>query len=215
MTRLLARFNVAIWMVVTVLPVCGQEDASTKESVVVARDVVARGDWLADAERCPTAVMPKRQFLDYLRDNRCQLSQGPECLARCSAGEPAACYWLGQRLEVAGVDSRASRALYQRSCKLGIVSGCTNSAAAMSLNEADSSPIQTCAFETFARGCEFDDPWACSMHALHLVRGLGVRPDTVMALKSLSKACKYGSKDEACQYGMAWKKEIAKGAFRR
>ena len=68
--------------------------------------------------------------------------------------------------------------------------------------------VQVCAAETFSKACALDDPWACTMYALHLSRGMGTKQDKNLALQMLAKSCKYGPEDEACTRGMALKKRL-------
>ena len=51
-------------------------------------------------------------------------------------------------------------------------------------------------------------PWACTMYAFLLSRGIGLRQDKDLALKVLGKSCKYGANDEACIYGTRLKQEL-------
>lgn len=104
-----------------------------------------------------------------------------------------------------------SEALFLRACKLGIVSGCTNRAAAMINLKADDEKAVKCAVDTFEKTCEQDDPWGCTMFAYALVAGQGGRPkDLDKALQVLSKSCKYGIGDDACQAANKLAEEIKK-----
>jgi hypothetical protein len=178
------------------------------EAAGVATEVLANADWRALASRCPASLMPKQPTSDYLSRNNCKPGEFKACQSRCTRGESGACYWLSYGLQQGGADPRAAEVLYQRSCQLGIVSGCTNRAAGMSLDNPGDEGIQTCAVETFSKACELDDPWACTMHALHLIRGIGTRPDKELALKALEKSCKYGPDDEACSAAISMKKSL-------
>jgi hypothetical protein len=182
----------------------GQTAAEASE---IAKNVLSRNDWLSEAGRCPSAVMPERQTLDFLDSNDCMRGQFASCLEKCSAGVGGACYWLGQGLHETGAD-QAAEVLYQRSCRLGIVSGCTNRAAGMMSEKPEAPSVNACAAETFSKACAFDDPWACTMYAWHLSRGIGVQEDKALALKVLGKSCKYGSDDQACSYGTRLRKEL-------
>jgi hypothetical protein len=178
------------------------------EATAVAAAVLAHADWRALAERCPASLMPARQSSGELTTNDCGPGQRRACLAQCTAGEPQACYWLAYEIQQSRVDAAAADTLYQRSCQLGVVSGCTNRAARMSYDREDDPAAQACAAQTFSKACAADDPWGCAMHALHLSRGLGVKQDKAQALRALEKSCKHGPADEACQYGMEMKKSL-------
>lgn len=165
-------------------------------------EVNANKVWSREAEKCPSEVMPARETKSYLGMASCQGSHMRSCMTQCTSGDAGACYWLGQALQAANGDSRAYESLYQRACKLGVMSGCTNRAAGMLAENKDNAKSQRCAADTFAKACAFDDPWACTMYAFHLSRGIGVSKDEVLALKTLERSCKYGLDDEACKYGM-------------
>ena len=189
-------------------PAFGQPPQVSEEANQVAREVLSRTPWLADANRCPSALIPQRETLDYQLRNDCKSGQLSACLSKCTAAQPGACYWLGQELQKAGADQQAAEVLFQRSCKLGVMSGCTNRAASMSSEKRDDQTMQACAAATYSKVCAFDDPWACTMYAFLLSRGIGLRQDKDLALKVLSKSCKYGANDEACIYGTRLKQEL-------
>lgn len=177
------------------------------EANAVAAEVLAHTDWRALADRCPASLMPSRQLPDTLKPNSCTTGQLRSCLSSCGSGDAQACYWLAYELQQARVQPMAAETLYQRSCQLGMVSGCTNRAASMS-QDADDPTNQVCAAQTFSKACAADDPWGCTMSAMHLSRGLGVKQDKALALQALEKSCKYGPVDEACMYGEQLKKSL-------
>ena len=72
----------------------------------------------------------------------------------------------------------------------------------------DDKNTETCAANTFDQGCKYDDPWACTMSALHLALGKGVAKNRENALKALQKSCKYGPEDEACMAGNRMKEAL-------
>ena len=178
------------------------------EAARIAKDVLSNGSWLAEADRCPSKLMLQRESRDHLAGNDCTPGRLSGCLSKCSTGGGGSCYWLAYALQQSQADRRASEALFQRACKLGVMSGCTNRAAGMLAEKKDDSSAQACAAETFSRTCAFDDPWACTMYASLLNRGIGVAKNNALALKVLEKACKYGPEDQACIYGTQLKKEI-------
>ena len=180
---------------------------SAEEANDISRDVLNRESWLADSQKCPTELIAQNENRDYLMGNDCKPGKLASCLSRCSASDGGACYWLGYELQTHGLP-RASELLYQRSCKLGVVSGCTNRAAGMLDDSPKDSRVQACAAATFAKACSFDDPWGCTMYAFHLSRGIGVAQDRELALKMLGKSCKYGAEDPACSSGVQLRDEI-------
>ena len=72
----------------------------------------------------------------------------------------------------------------------------------------DSGRGAACAIQTYEKACDRDDPWACTMIGLHLIRGLGVAKDLKRAAQALSKSCRYGETDQACEYAIKLMKEI-------
>jgi len=170
--------------------------------------VLSQSAWTEEAQACPTQVFPRLETLDFLVKNECVSGQFSRCFSKCAAGEAAACYWLGQELQSANANPVAFEALYQRACKLGVVSGCTNRAAGMLKERPDDKNTETCAANTFDQGCKYDDPWACTMSALHLALGKGVAKNRENALKALQKSCKYGPEDEACMAGNRMKEAL-------
>lgn len=178
------------------------------EASDVARAVLAQTEWVREATLCPAGLMAAKEARDHLARNECQPGRLASCLGKCTQGSPGACYWLAYALQQKVATPDASETLYQRSCKLGVMSGCTNRAAGMFQAAPDDERVKACAARTFEAACAFDDPWACTMNAFHLSRGIGTRQDTARALKSLEKSCKYGPADEACTYGERIRREI-------
>jgi hypothetical protein len=178
------------------------------EARSVAETVLFQAAWVAESSRCPSEFVGKAALLSQVPNPGCGKGELGSCLSKCAAGQAAACYWLGHGLHREGADQQAAEVLYQQACKLGVASGCTNRAAGMlKVGLADPS-TQRCAVRTFSTVCALGDPWACTMYALHLSRGLGVKRDPKLALEVLGKSCKYGPEDEACQYGNGLKKQI-------
>jgi len=169
----------------------------------IADRIATKKEWVATAKACPAALMAKPGAQVPVGEDSCKVAV-TACFSRCEKGDGPACYWLAYQLQTAGAAPAAYETLFQRSCKLGIVSGCTNHAAALS----DDPAWQSCAVKTFEQGCTYDDPWACTMLALHLSRGIGVAVDRQRALKVLEKSCKYGDDDSACQYAKQMRRQI-------
>lgn len=163
--------------------------------------------WLKDARRCPASLIPRRQTGEYLMGDNCKITPGM-CLMKCKSGKGSSCYWLAYAVQQGGGKMQTAQALFQRACKLGVVSGCTNRAAVMASQAPQDARVQRCAVRTFRKTCELDEPWGCTWYALHLTRGIGVKADPEAALKVLRKSCKYGKEDPACQNAMALKAQI-------
>lgn len=115
-----------------------------------------------------------------------------KCFAQCNAGDALACYGGALALEAA---QEPDPRMYHRACELGIVSGCTNTAAALSRED----PVQAaCAARTFELACLADDPWACTMFGTHLAEGRGVPVDAKRAITFFAMACGPGESHPAC-----------------
>ena len=169
----------------------------------VAELEAAWPNWLPGTEQCPADLMPGHQSapLDFSIE-RCSQAFD-RCLNGCRSGSANDCYsaaLVTQKVK----DGALTQALFQRSCALGVVSGCTNRAAHSDMKEDGNA----CAIRTYELACDQDDPWACSMIGLHLIRGTGVARDPARARRLLSKSCRYGPDDQACQVGRALLKEI-------
>lgn len=199
---------------ISVVIACGPASAQppSVEVLTVTDGVLARGGWLAESQHCPASLMTGRQSLAYLAGRDCLPGRMTSCLSRCASNDGGACYWLAESVQEAHGDERASEALFQRACRLGIVSGCTNRAAGiMKESSPDDSKVKACAARTFGVACQHDDPWACTMRAALLSRGLGVAQDREEALKVLLKSCKYGPDDPACEYARRLRAELEEG----
>lgn len=157
--------------------------------------------WLPAPDKCPADVMPARETpLDYSIE---QCAAAPEgCLRSCRTGNASDCYAAALVLREIR-HNRVSEALFLRACALGIVSGCTNRAAGM---ERDEGPA--CAIQTYQKACDRDDPWACTMIGFHLARGIGVAEDRERARQALSKSCRFGESDQACEYAKRLMEEL-------
>ena len=204
--------RIALFACTAVAIVCYQQTSAAAEAVspaqtrVVGR-IAEKKDWLADTKLCPADVMPIRGPGVHASVDECKTPPYDTCLAKCEAGSAGSCYSLAVQLQRNSAPFEIFESLFQRSCKLGVVSGCTNHAAGL-LHAKDDVPTQKCAARTFERGCKADDPWACTMYGLQLSRGLGIAQDLAAALKVLEKSCKYGDSDPACGYAKELRKEI-------
>ena len=180
------------------------------EAAAIKHQVLQNASWVAAAKACPAASMPKPEILQGVAKNKCKPGTRALCLKKCSAGNASACYWLANALQDDHATPQAAEALYQRSCQLGIMSGCTNRAAGILHDGPHDSAADQCAAQTFSIACASDDPWACTMYASLLHRGKGVPKNHDLALEVLAKSCKYGPEDQACSYGMDLKATILK-----
>ncbi|NBF04941.1 sel1 repeat family protein [Pseudomonas sp. Fl5BN2] len=196
--RSLSRLCLVLALMLAAFQVNAGEDRQALVARLAAK-VQAEKAWQAQAQQCPTAVMPQRAKIQTTQANRCQnAAQLDSCMSRCEAGNGNDCYWLGTTLQQAAGPAATYEPLYQRACSLGLVSGCTNHAAGLLKAQPDSEATRQCAVQSFAQACDLDDPWACTMYGFHLSRGIGVQADVKQALKVLEKSCKFGIDDPAC-----------------
>jgi uncharacterized RDD family membrane protein YckC len=169
----------------------------------VAKRVAAKVEWRATTDTCPAELMraPEAQVSKGLAACKRQVMR---CLSRCEDGDGPACQLLALMLQESKPEAGAHEPLFQQACKAGFIPGCTNHAAAL-LEDRNS---WVCATKTFEQGCQYEDPWACTMFASNLARGVGTTKDLTKALKALEKSCKNGEDDPACKTGMQLKHNI-------
>lgn len=182
-----------------------QQEASP-ESVLVASQVLANASWREEAGRCPAAFLPAKKNVSVGSGDTCPAGRLDQCLRKCTAGSASDCYWLGHALQEREQQNAAIEALFQRSCKLGIVSGCTNRAA----SEFPGLPEQeaaSCQAKTFQLGCRQDDAWACAMYARSLEGGLGIPRHIGLSLDMIAKTCRLDN-DDACESSLKLRKFI-------
>jgi TPR repeat protein len=156
--------------------------------------------WLFDdLEICPLENFPKKAVrLKYLTKPCAENAE--HCFNKCQENEGNACYSLALLIqEKKGLEQEYSEPLFLRSCRLGIISGCTNRAAFIFNTARGDEKSLRCAAGTFEKACEMNDPWGCTMFGTVLNLGTGVPKDSEKALRVLSKSCKNGNGDEACK----------------
>jgi hypothetical protein len=171
----------------------------------VTRGVLANETWMVEAEACPATMMAPQASSESGDRRDCAPPQLGACLSACEDGAGAACYGLAIAMQDVEAERRVEQALFQRACRLGIMSGCTNRAAGMEVDGGDDPAALSCAVATYEKACAFDDPWACTMYAMHLSQGQGVPLDRTRARQVLEKSCKFGPADEACIAAMNMK----------
>ena len=205
---LAAIFALALFALSALAPPAYAAEPVDRFTLETAAKVNGKKAWVNDAAVCPALLMPSRAATDTTEDESCYRAPTAACLARCESDSAGSCYWLGQALMQRKAPDRAYEVLFQRSCKLGQASGCTNRAAGMLVEQSDALPAQQCAARTFEKTCALDDPWGCTMLGLHLSRGLGVAPNPKRALEVMRKSCKFGTDDPACSYAMRIRRDI-------
>jgi len=165
-------------------------------------------EWLFPADACPAEIMPAfEKEIKYLNEG-CE-NNPSSCLESCKKDDGNACYSLALVVQKQSEKAeKESEALFLRSCKLGIVSGCTNRAAGKLELEASNSIAVKCSADTFEKTCEKNDSWGCAMYGMVLIEGSGREQNLDDALKALSKACKSASDGEACRNAKKLEEEI-------
>ncbi len=206
------RVLISLLLTSLLLPRIALAVSPTPAIAQIDAEVAKEKRWLKDAERCPDTLIPKRQTSDYLIGDSCKITPGI-CLMKCKAGKGGSCYWLAYAVQQGGGKTQTSEALFQRACELGVASGCTNHAAGISAAAPNDNAVQRCAVRTYKKTCALDEPWGCTMYALHLARGIGVKADPDAALRVLNQKtpCKYGNDDPACRNAKALKAQLLRG----
>ena len=107
-------------------------------------EVRANAQWTQEAEQCPADLMPGHRALEIDADGCDTADQLDGCLARCTAGDAYACLRTAVTLQRLGGDPAGFEPLYQRACKLGAASGCTNHAAGLYRADMQNERVQAC-----------------------------------------------------------------------
>lgn len=177
----------------------------------VANEVTANRSWAGELEKCPAELFTDTGSHAYDHKVRQQCttpsSQGA-CLAACKSGKGEYCYWLGTALQGPASPDLAAEILFQRACKLGVASGCTNHAAAMLPQPPVKVAAQSCPARTFERTCAANDPWGCSMLGFILGQDKANARNRQRALEALKKSCRFGEEDPACRAANGIRKDL-------
>jgi hypothetical protein len=155
--------------------------------------LAAHPTWLPDPHVCPSKLLPATLVTTPWDPVAARGGRLLHAVRACEGGVAQLCYAAAQELITGDSESPAAESLFVRACQLGSASGCTNAAAARA-------PQDDCAFETYEASCDRGhDPWGCAMLGLALVRGDAKHRDLERARAVLSRACRYGEADPACQ----------------
>ncbi len=178
------------------------------ETINVVEMLKTDPQWLKMEASCPTDIFPSDEIEYVYNEDNCKNSP-VKCLENCKNESGGDCYSLAILIQ-RQVDIKQIQAdsLFFRSCKLGLISACTNFAAAKLDREPSNKESVKCAINTFEKTCEKDDPWGCTMFGMVLANGLDRPKDLDKALNVLTKSCKYGIEDEACSKAKKLKKSI-------
>jgi TPR repeat protein len=166
-------------------------------------------EWLSPASNCPADIMPTIEREIVYFDEECE-KNAEGCLRHCKNNDANACYALALFIQAKEEKPQnLTESLFLRSCKLGIVSGCTNRAAGQfNLNVENAEEIE-CGARTFEKTCALNDPWGCTMYGFVLAHGKGVEQNFKKALEILPKGCSLGEEDPACANARDLEKQIS------
>src|ERR1700756_554223 len=175
-------FLAALCIIVAAHSFCASSAAAAEAGKIVEQMEASWPDWLPTLDKCPADLMQQHQYSVDFSIERCS-NAVEQCISRCREGLASNCYAAALVLQKVK-NGPVSEALFLRACALGYVSGCTNRAAGM-----ESTSANKCAIRTYELACDRNDPWACTMIAFHLLRGVGVK-DYARAKKALSQSCR-------------------------
>jgi hypothetical protein len=185
------------------------EDQLKAEANEVVQFIKLKPDWIDFTDICPSEVVPTTEIeIQYLGE-KCE--SGPkQCFEKCKKDDGNACYALALFLQKQkGIDVEEANLLFLHSCKLGVISGCTNVAAFKLNSESKLRTNSSCPADTFEKTCAKNDHWGCSMFGMILADGIGRKQNTKDAIKYLDKACiSIGADEPACDGAMKLKKQI-------
>lgn len=166
-------------------------------------------EWLNENIVCPTEIIPKNEKEILYLDEGCE-NNPKRCLEDCKNEDGNACYSLAiliqDRINIQQIETLQ---LFYRSCKFGIISGCTNYAATKFNIEKSEAEPEKCLVDTFEKTCERDDAWGCTMFGMFLIEGQGRPQNLEQAAKVLQKACKNGLEDDACKNAKLLEQKIS------
>jgi hypothetical protein len=168
-----------------------------------------KAEWL-DANACAIDNAPNVSREPELEPGDCAIEPS-KCLDNCDSGNGDACWALGVLIQQNGeMDNSVAEALFKKSCRLGISSGCTNAAATNMYREAGEA--SACVAQSFEYSCRQSDPWGCTMHG----RVLAESGDLAAARVALDRACELSDNDiaEACTSAKEIREQIDKSAKR-
>src|SRR5688572_24025699 len=185
-------------------PMASSNSAELKEKLAVL-DAMQRNktEWI-EVDSCAVDNAPNESHESKLAPEDCA-GEPSQCLANCDTGNGEACWALGILIQQTGeVASTVSEALFNKSCRLGIASGCTNAAATRMYREGGKA--SPCDERSFEYSCKQTDPWGCMMYG----RVLAERDDVSAARVALDRACEVSDdkNGEACTNAKAMKSQV-------
>ncbi|CAM4447704.1 MULTISPECIES: hypothetical protein [Myxococcus] len=175
-----------------------QRPLTPEEDRAQALEIVRSRASVAEREGCPAEAIPERQaqlenFFIYC-DARLSW-----CAKQCFKSDATACYALAVIFQNDDATDQLAEPLFYRSCTQGVISGCSNRAAGLQIQQQTDDTAMTCAVRTFEKTCALRDPWGCAMHGFNLVQGTHTPRDLKKAREVLGQSCRDGEDDPACQ----------------
>lgn len=177
----------------------------------ILRKIKRNQQWQAQQAQCPAELAPAKRVKFSRKESRIDAEAATNLNTHYQAcvndNQGYACYNLALGLQTLKHDDEAE-VMFQQSCRLGVASGCTNRAAGMLAERPSSKRVMRCATKSFAKACNWKDPWGCTMYAGQLVAGEGVKKDNQKALGVMKNSCLHGTDDSACQAAQRIKQYI-------
>ncbi len=178
------------------------EQAEQLSDKQIVRKVKRNQQWQAQQDKCPAELAPAKRVKFGRKESRMDTDAATNLnthYQNCiNENKGYACYNLALGLQTLKFDDEAE-VMFQQACRLGVASGCTNRAAGMLSARPQNKRVMRCATKSFAKSCDWKDPWGCTMYAGQLVAGEGVKKDNRKALSVMKNSCLSGQDDPACQ----------------
>jgi hypothetical protein len=187
------------------------EQAEQLSDKQIVRKVKRNQQWQAQQNQCPAELAPAKRVKFSRKESRIDSDAATNLNMHYQAcvndDKGYACYNLAMGLQTLKYDDEAE-VVFQQACRLGVAFGCTNRAAGMLSARPQNKRVMRCATKSFAKACDWKDPWGCTMYAGQLVAGDGVKKDSQKALSVLKNSCLSGKDDPACQAAQRIKQYI-------
>lgn len=157
-------------------------------------------------DTCPTELMDKagnRNAIYPYQDFQSNYKKCKEnimlCLGNCEDGLAQSCFNLAAFYDFEKQDNETAQTLYQKSCSLGSVNGCTNRAAFL-FNQNSNQNSRDCYENSFVKTCQKGDAWGCKMYirVLKETNPKNKAEKLKHAGELLKKACIQDSSSDAC-----------------
>ena len=177
----------------------------------IIRKIKRNQQWQAQQDKCPAELAPAKRVKFSRKESRIDADAATNLNTHYQAcvndNQGYACYNLALGLQTLKFNDKAE-VVFQQACRLGVASACTNRATDLLAAQPHSKRVMRCATKSFAKACEWKDPWGCTMYAGQLVSGEGVTKDNQKALTAIKNACTSGGDAQACQAAQRIKQYI-------